>query len=532
MSVHTAAGDGRPTGAGLAGPDWGSPVVVAPLAILLGLGVGVGVALASPVVPPIVAPALVVGLAGAVGVAASLHVGLLALVAVASLLPFAVIPVRIGIQLTVVDALTGAIVLGWFARVWAREGRLELTIPGRLMAAYLGVAVAALLAGWAYAPLDGPAIRGFLKYAVAILLLPVVVDVVRDARRARSLVRALLVCGALAAAVALAIHAMPRVQIVDLLSSLSAIGYPSGRDVLRFRPGPNDTYTDVLRATGTSIDPNVLGGLLMLAGALMLGQGIAPRPVVPRWTLLPAAAVTAAAMVATDSRSSWVGLAAAWAFLALVRERRLWLLAVPAGLALTLLPTGRVIVERLISGFAGRDRAAALRLDEYRQAFDLISDYPVLGVGFGGAPELGTFVGVSNIYLLVGEQTGLLGLALFVAAVATLLVSAIVAHKPTGAPGRPADDGLLPALAAAFVAALVAGLFDHYFMNPRFPHMVALFWLYGGLLGAATRLTTEQIRAATAIPDGITATSRASSPDHNRTATVTERRRPSTGTLG
>ncbi len=255
--------------------------------------------------------------------------------------------------------------------------------------------------------------------------------------------------------------------------------------MLRFRPGPNNTYTDVLRATGTSIDPNVLGGLLMLAGALMLGQALVPRPVVPRWTLLPAGVVVAAAMIATDSRSSWVGLAAAWAFLALFRERRLALLAVPVGAALLVLPIGRVMLERLVSGFAAQDRAAALRLDEYRQAVDLISSYPILGVGFGGAPEAGTFVGVSNIYLLVGEQTGLLGLGLFLAAVATPLVGAL---RTMSAVDRAAEDRLSATLGAAFVAALVAGLFDHYFMNPRFPHMVALFWVYAGLLAAASCL--------------------------------------------
>ena len=485
MSIGTAARDGRPTGTQLAAPDWASPLVIAPLAVLLGLGVGLAVALASPVV----ALGAAAGLAAAVGVAASLHLGLLALVAVASLLPFAVIPIGGPVQLTVVDALTGAIVVGWLARV-AGRGRLELPPAGRLVALYVAVAVAALLAGGAYAPLSGPVLRGFLKYATAILLLLVVADAVRDAARLRALVRALIVCGALAAALALAIHALPRATIVELLSSLSAVGYPSGRDVLRFRPGPDNTYTDVLRATGTSIDPNVLGGLLMLAAALMLGQWLTPRPVVPRWLLLPAGAVTVTAMVATDSRSSWVGLAAAWAFLALLRERRLWLLAAPAGLALLALPVGRGMLERLASGFAVRDRAAALRLDEYRQAVELISSYPVLGVGFGGAPELGTFVGVSSIYLLVGEHTGLVGLGLFLAALGTLLVRAIRAHGPA-VPS--ADAGLLPALEAAFVAALTAGLFDHYFMNPRFPHMVALFWLYAGLLAAATRLAADDV---------------------------------------
>lgn len=459
----------------------GSPLVGGALAILLGVGVGVVVVIGSPVG----ALALVLGLAAAVAVAASLHVGLLALVGIASLLPFAVIPVRVGVQLTAVDALLGAILLGWLVRLVGRDRRLELPPACCLVVLYVGVAVTALLAGAAYAPVTGAVARSFLKYVAAILLVLAVVNVVKTRDQIRGLVRALILGGAFAAGVGLVIHALPRPTIVRLLSSLSVVGYPSGPEILRFRPGPDNTYTDLLRATGTSIDPNVFGGLLTLAAALMLAQWFAPRPVVPRWVLGPLATMTVVAMVASDSRSSWVGLAAAVAFLATFRHRKLWLVAIPAALFLLALPIGQEMLDRLVSGFTARDRAAALRVDEYRQAVRLIAAYPLLGVGFGGAPELGTFVGVSSTYLLVGEHTGLLGLGLFLAAVVALALGSMRAAARATCPE---DRALVVSLQAPFVAALTAGLFDHYFMNPQFPHMVALFWLYAGLLAAATRL--------------------------------------------
>jgi hypothetical protein len=46
-------------------------------------------------------------------------------------------------------------------------------------------------------------------------------------------------------------------------------------------------------------------------------------------------------------------------------------------------------------------------------------------------------------------------------------------------------------LLAALVAALVSGLFDHYWASTVFPHMVALFWLCCGLLWRATELAPE-----------------------------------------
>ena len=382
--------------------SWGSPPVVVALALLAGWGVGAAVALGSPVG----ALAVALGLVAAWLVTRSVQAALLGLIAVASLLPFAVIPLRVGVALTFVDALMVAIVLGWLLRHVLPAGRLDLTLAGWLLVAYLVTAVVALVVGASYAMPSGAAVRSFLKYLVAIGLFVVVVDVVRDRATVRRLLRALIVGGILAASLGLAIQALPRPTIVDVLSSLSVLGYPSGPGVLRFLPGPNNTYSDTLRAVGTSIDPNVFGGMLMLSAVLMLAQSFAARPVLPRWLLLGGLAITATAMVASQSRASWLGLAAAGALLATIRDRRLWLLAVPAAGALLVLPVGQRMLARLASGFAAQDRAAALRLDEYRQAIAIIADYPILGVGFGGAPEVGTFVGVSSIYLLVGRAHG------------------------------------------------------------------------------------------------------------------------------
>ncbi|MCC7370757.1 MAG: O-antigen ligase family protein [Chloroflexi bacterium] len=460
--------------------SWGSPLVVVLLALLVGGGLGVAVAAGSPVGVAAVA----LGLIAAWCVTRGVQAGLLGLVAVATLLPYAVIPVRVGVALTFVDALLAAIFLNWLLRHVLTARRLQLTLAGRLLVAYLVTAVLALVLGAAYAMPSGAALRSFLKYEVAICLFIVVVDVVRERATIQRLVQALILGGIAAAALGLAIHSLPREQIVEVLSSLSVLGYPSGPGVLRFLPGPNNTYSDTLRAVGTSIDPNVFGGMLMLSATLMLGQLFAARPVLPRWLLLPGLGLTATAMVFSESRASWLGLAAAGALLATIRDRRLWLLGLPAVGALLALPVGQRMVSRLASGFAAQDRAAALRVDEYRQALKIIADYPVLGVGFGGAPELGTFVGVSSIYLLVGENTGLIGLGIFLLILAVVMVQGLRAALL--APDRE-DRALAATLLAPVLAGALVGNLDHYFMNPRFPHMVALFWLYVGLLAAATR---------------------------------------------
>ena len=427
-------------------------------------------------------------LVAAVATGVGVQLGVIGLVAVASLLPFAVIPISFGVQLTFVDALVGAVLSGWLVHVVARDSELHLSSAARALLLYIAVAVAALLAGSVYEPLSGPVVRGLLKSVAAMLLMLAVASILRSRDQIRGVIGGLILCGGLAAVIGLVLHAQPPTTIMQVLSSLSAVGYPSGREVLRYLPAPNNTYSETLRATGTSVDPNVFGGLLMLAAVLMVAQWYASRPVLPRILLVPLTGVTVAAMVATYSRSSWVGLSVAIVFLATFRYRKLWLLAILVALGLLYLPIGQEMLERLASGFAGRDRAAALRLDEYRQAFQLIAAYPLLGVGFGGAPELGTFVGVSSMYLLVGEHTGLLGLGLYLAVLATLFGASVRAVKETSSLE---DRSLFITLQAPLVAAMTAGLFDHYFMNPRFPHMVALFWLYAGLLAATTRLAAR-----------------------------------------
>src|SRR5215207_1657343 len=218
--------------------SWGSPPVVVALALLAGWGVGAAVALGSPVG----ALAVAVGLVAAWLVTRSVQAALLGLVAAASLLPFAVIPLRVGVALTFVDALCLAILLGWLGRHVLPSRRLALTTAGWLVVAYLVAAVVALVVGTAYAPPDGAAVRSFLKYLVAIGLFVVVVDVVRDRGTIERLIRALIVGGILAALLGLAIQALPGPTIVDVLSSLSVLGYPSGPSVLRVLAGPNNTY--------------------------------------------------------------------------------------------------------------------------------------------------------------------------------------------------------------------------------------------------------------------------------------------------
>jgi O-antigen ligase len=245
-----------------------------------------------------------------------------------------------------------------------------------------------------------------------------------------------------------------------------------------------------MRAISTSVDPNVFGAMLMLAGVFTVSQLLTRRPVIPRVAIAAMLATILAALLLSYSRGSWIGLFAGCLLIALLRYRKPWvLIALFLGVGLlAVLPGLGGFFAHLQSGLAARDQAAAMRLGEYKDAFRLIEQYPLFGVGFGAAPEIDLYVGVSSVYLLLAEQMGLLGLAAFVGVVGAVLFRAMrtaLTHAGTGL------DSILVGSVAAMAAALVAGLLDHHFVNIRFPHMTALFWLVAALCVISGELARE-----------------------------------------
>lgn len=460
-------------------PLWPSALPAVGGAGAIGTAVGISAAAASPLLPV----GVLCGLAGLVTVLRSPLMAILAFVLAACLLPFAVIPVRIGVSLTLIDVALTLLLAVWVARSLRRRDPLATTPIDGLLVLFIGIAVASFVLGSGYAAIAGEQFRLFLKLVNSMLFFFGVVQVVRTERDLLTVLRALVLGAGAAGAIALVLHALPRDLTIQLLSALRPLGYPTGAEVIRTIAG-----TSTVRATGTSIDPNVLGGMLMIVGVIACAFVISPRPLLRRPLLLGLLVAILAAVLLSYSRSSWIGLAAGLGFIAGFRDRRAWFLVLAGVAFVALVPQGQILVERFTSGIEARDQAAAMRVAEYEDALALIARYPLLGVGFGESPTIELYVAVSSIYLLIAEEMGLLGLAVFVGMLATVLIRSMGRIQPGGADLRASIVGLQGAL----VAALAAGLFDHYFFNIRFPHMVALFWLVVALLLVSVRLQNDQ----------------------------------------
>ena len=455
-------------------------------ALALGAGAAVATGWLSAARSPLVAGGAVLGILLGLWALPRVEVALCGLVAVIALLPFGVVPLRLGAAPTLLDVATLAVYLLWLARLAAGRAGARFTGAGGALLALAGVMVAAQV-------LSGDGLRSdetgrlVAKLLAAHLLFIPLLNLVPSPREARRLAAWLVAAAAVEAAIGLALYAVPRSLAYRALVSLAPLGYPTGDTVLRYRPD-----TEILRATGTSVDPNMLGALLMVAGAIAVPQVMAARPAIPRAAALLALAPIGLCLLLTESRSSWLGLAAGVLLVGALRYRRLWLaFGLVAALAVAL-PQADRFAGHLTSGLRARDRASMMRLGELQNAARIISAHPWFGVGWGRGEqsiELAFTLGVSNVHLTLAERSGLPALAVYLAALLALVRRVWPAVRARLR--DPLDDGLLLGLAAALAATGVAGMLDHHFV--RFPHLVSLLWLVAALAVAVASQPTPPL---------------------------------------
>lgn len=456
-----------------------------------------GAAALSAFLHPAVGPLAILGLVTGPLVLRDQDLALGALAGVMLLLPFAALPLNIGFNPTFLDLCLGALYAILTMRLVLRQQRLRWPPLGLGLLVFLGLLTAALLAGMAGGRPTNNQLRAFVELLLGGGLYLVLFNLLDTPARLTRHLRLILGLAAVAAALGLGLYLLPDAWQIRLLSSLSVLGYPSGGGVLRFL---NDDPSRLQRATGTAIDPNSFGGMLAVMAALCLPQLTSRRPLLGRRAAQVILAFLILALLATVSRGSLLGLLTGLGLIGLFRDRRALGLATLAGLAFLALaqalPWTAAYLEHFLAGLRGEDRATQMRLGEYRDAWRLIQRYPWLGVGFGSPRDVDLYRGVSSLYLIIAESSGLLGLGAF------LSLMAAIAARLTWAWRRLAEGGLRAVVLgclAAQAAALLSGVFDHYFFT--YPHAFALLWLVLGLGICAAELGLAQAREAAAAAD-------------------------------
>jgi len=424
---------------------------------------------------PVIAVALILALASGLLMLCSTQWGLLAVVAVICLLPFGSLPVKIGFTPTFLDVVFGVVFFVWLARIATRKQEKFSASPLALpVLLFMLLAVISFTLGLAHAHPTPNALRRFGETLLGIALFFLVINCVRKQREVEQLILGIMGLGTLEAIIGIVFYVLPRDWTVRILSKLAILGYPAGTNVLRF------IYDDPerpLRAIATSVDPNILGALLVMVGALVGAQLFARRPLISRKWLAVMLGTIVLCLYLTYSRGSMVGLAAALGLLGLVKYRRLLLVLAILGLLFWFLPLTQPYVSYFIKGLEGEELSMQMRLGEYKDAIRLVQRYPWLGVGFIDAPDIDLYLGVSMLYLTIAAEMGLVGLAAFLLAMIVFFVCVGLAFWRSRT--DPRLEAILLGLLSAIAGALVGGLADHTMIS--YPHAVAIFWLLIGL---------------------------------------------------
>ncbi len=447
-------------------------------AVLGGLILGFG----GPLAGAAVLAALVAGLI----VLRDIEVGFWGVILVVCLLPFATLPIDIGLTPTFLDLALGAVFAIWALGLVTGRQRTVVLSPITLpLGLFILVAVFSFIFGLSNGPLTPTLLRKFAELLLSLAFVLVVIDYCATWEQLERLVKVVLLAGTATAVIAIGLWLLPDDTANTLLNVLQRLGYPGGWVIRYIEENPALAE----RAIGTSVDPNVLGGLLLMIGALAGPQLVAKRPLFSRWLTVAMFGLIVGALVLTFSRSAMLGLAAGLVYVAVLRYRRLLPYMVVAGLLFLLLPVTQGYVARFIEGIQGQDLATQMRFGEYKDALILIQRYPIFGVGFAGTPDIDIYLGVANVYFTIAEVMGLVGLLAFLAVIGTVFFNAFLNRRIFKQNER--LDAVWLGLHAALVGGLVAGIFDHYLFNLEFHHAVTAFWLLVGMAAAATRLGKE-----------------------------------------
>jgi len=350
--------------------------------------------------------------------------------------------------------------------------------------------------GLRYAPPTTAIIRQFAETLLSIAMVFILGDLIRDPQALKRLVIAVMFAIGIQAVIAIVLYILPDQIAESLLVKLSRFGYPNGGVIRYIEDDPNG----IERAIGTWVDPNALGGVLAITAAMIAPQVFARKPVLPyRWLTVGILGVILLALVLTFSRASMLAIGISLAVVGLFRGYRKYLPMLVLALVMILaLPQTRSYIELFIQAFTGADRSTQMRLGEYGDSLDLISRNPVVGVGFTGTPDIDLYTNVASMYLIMANQIGLVGVAVYAVMIIGVLIYGWRARQVIH------DDPLLESLHLGYHAALVAALInataDLYFFRLDFQASILSFWMVVALALASSRLALEAHELTVAKP--------------------------------
>jgi len=209
----------------------------------------------------------------------SIWVGLAGVLVVIYVVPFAVVPIGGPITPTLLELALAYFLVASVA-IAALDRRVSLAIgwPEALVALLVGITVLAFLLGLGR-NYTTQTVHDFGRFVLAIATFYLVRQLIRSPSDGRLLVVLLIVGSGIAAGIALILYAGGPFVTLRILGRLVPYGYPAA-DIVRYI---EDNPARAMRATGTSVDPNAFGGMMMVGFLLAMTQTLTPSRAIPGW---------------------------------------------------------------------------------------------------------------------------------------------------------------------------------------------------------------------------------------------------------
>jgi hypothetical protein len=235
------------------------------------------------------------------------------------------------------------------------------------------------------------------------------------------------------------------------------------------------------RLVSTMLDPNIAGSMLMLMLVVNVAQLAGGEPV-PFWKPL----VFLGALVATLSRSSFVGLAAGLLVVLAVRgvSRRMLRFGVMIGVMFIAALPQLISYAARFNKLTLSDTSAMSRVVSWLRALEMWADHPIFGIGFntygyvaeryggmrGGASSFSSDGGL----LFIAVMTGVVGLALYLGMLVLVVRRCRRVWRDVQSPTS--WRALAVGIGAATVAICVHAIFVNSLLTPFVMEMLWVLW--------------------------------------------------------
>lgn len=241
------------------------------------------------------------------------------------------------------------------------------------------------------------------------------------------------------------------------------------------------------RMNTTWVHPNVTGGAMALLVPFTFYYGL----YVTGWRKVFALTVTVLGMMVllfSISRGAIVSLVLVLLWLARMRAPfAAKILQIGVVLSITAVLAYPPLQSRLSTTFSSSNASTQVRLDEYKSFPEGIARHP-LGIGFKSEPPVDKdLLGISNLWLNYMYKLGFIGMLMFIAVTRVWWKEV----RPVADLNKlDKEHGLWVGSMSGILAALLTGIFDHYFSFATV--LIALFWMMVAInLDSARRLKAQ-----------------------------------------